>query len=115
MTVKRHCWHCGTQIDANQAVCINCGASLAGVAVTPKSDKRVLAGVMGILFGAFGVHKFILGYTTEGLIMLLVTVLTLGIGGIVMAIIGIIEGITYLTKSDAEFQSTYVVGKKGWF
>ena len=47
--------------------------------------------------------------------MLLVTVLTCGIGGIVMSVIGIIEGIMYLTKSDQEFYDTYVANKKAWF
>ena len=53
--------------------------------------------------------------TTPGLIMLLVTVLTCGLGGAVMGIIGLIEGILYLTKSDQEFYETYIVGQKGWF
>jgi TM2 domain-containing membrane protein YozV len=82
---------------------------------TSDAGKKIPAGVCGILLGAFGVHKFILGYTKEGLIMLLVTVLTFGIAGFIMGIIGLIEGIIYLTKSDAEFVATYVTGKKGWF
>ncbi|MBD1999391.1 TM2 domain-containing protein [Leptolyngbya sp. FACHB-541] len=79
------------------------------------TDKKVAAGVCGILLGALGVHKFLLGYTTEGLIMLLVTILTCGFGGAVMGIIGLVEGIMYLTKSDEEFVSTYILSKKGWF
>jgi hypothetical protein len=47
--------------------------------------------------------------------MLLVTVLTCGIGGAVMGLIGLIEGIIYLTKSDEEFYQLYAVDKKGWF
>jgi hypothetical protein len=47
--------------------------------------------------------------------MLLATVLTCGIAGFVMGIIGLIEGIIYLTKSDSEFESIYILGKKGWF
>ena len=78
-------------------------------------DKKVLAGILAIVVGSLGVHKFILGYTTEGLIMLLVTVLTCGILGIAMSVIGIIEGIMYLTKSDEEFVRTYIQSKKGWF
>jgi TM2 domain-containing membrane protein YozV len=66
------------------------------------------------MLGAFGIHKFVLGYTKAGIIMLLVTLLTCGIGGIVMGPIGLIEGIIYLTKSDEEFYQTYVVGKKEW-
>jgi len=42
-------------------------------------------------------------------------VLTCGIGGCVMHVIGLIEGIIYLTKSDEEFVATYVASKKGWF
>ena len=79
------------------------------------AEKKVAAGICGILLGALGIHKFILGYTTEGIIMLLVTVLTFGIGGIVMALIGFIEGILYITKSDEAFVATYVTSKKGWF
>ena len=79
------------------------------------ADKKIAAGICGILLGALGIHKFILGYTMPGIIMLLVTVLTLGFGGFVMGIIGLIEGIIYLTKSDDEFVRIYVEGKKGWF
>lgn len=79
------------------------------------NGKKIAVGICGILIGALGIHKFILGYTTEGLIMLLVTVLTCGFAGFIMGIIGLIEGITYLTKSDSEFESTYILGKKGWF
>ena len=49
--------------------------------------------------GALGVHKFVLGYTKEGVIMLLLTVLTLGMLGFVSGIIGLIEGILYLTRA----------------
>ena len=78
----------------------------------PQQDnKKVLAGVTGILFGGLGVHKFILGYTQEGIIQLVVSVVTCGIG----SLIGFIEGIIYLTKSDEEFYNTYQANKKGWF
>ncbi len=79
------------------------------------SSKKIPAGICGILLGFLGVHKFVLGYTKEGLIMLLTTLLTCGLAGIVWGIIGLIEGIIYLTKSDHEFAQTYVVGKRGWF
>lgn len=72
------------------------------------SEKRVVAGILAILLGGLGVHKFYLGYTKEGIITIL---LCCGFSGI----IGLIEGIIYLTKSDEEFVATYVTGKKGWF
>jgi TM2 domain-containing membrane protein YozV len=81
----------------------------------PGAEKKIAAGICGILLGALGIHKFILGYTTQGIIMLLVTVLTLGMAGFIMGIIGLIEGILYLTKSDEDFSRTYIQNKKGWF
>jgi TM2 domain-containing membrane protein YozV len=84
-------------------------------ASTPSADKKVAAGICGILLGALGIHKFILGYTTEGVIMLLASLLTCGIAAPIMSIIGVIEGIIYLTKPDEVFISTYVTSKKGWF
>jgi len=78
-------------------------------------SKKITCGVLAILLGSLGIHKFILGYTKAGVIMLLVSVLTCGIGGTVMAVIGIVEGILYLTKSDQEFYTTYMAGTKEWF
>jgi TM2 domain-containing membrane protein YozV len=79
------------------------------------ADKKLAAGLCGILLGAFGVHKFLLGYTTEAVIMLVITVVSCGILAIIPSIIGIVEGIIYLTKSDEEFVRTYIQSKKGWF
>lgn len=83
--------------------------------VQATASRKVLAGVCGILLGALGVHKFVLGYGRQGLIMLLVTVVTLGYGGIAMALVGLIEGIIYLTKSDEEFIRIYVSTRRVWF
>ena len=76
---------------------------------------KMAAGLLGIFLGGLGIHKFYLGYKKEGVIMLLVSLLTCGIGASVMGVIGLIEGIMYLTKSDEEFQAIYVEGYKGWF
>jgi len=73
------------------------------------------AGLCGILLGSLGVHKFILGYTTEGIIMLAISLVSCGILAVVPHVIGIVEGIMYLTKSDEEFVRTYIQGRKGWF
>jgi len=94
---------------------ISSPTQVPGMTKPSGADKKIVAGIFGILLGCLGVHKFILGYTGEGITMLLITVLTCGIGGAFMGIIGFIEGIIYLTKSDEEFVQTYVRKKKGWF
>ncbi|GGD47781.1 TM2 domain-containing protein [Muriicola marianensis] len=86
-------------------------------------NKKILAGILAILFGSLGVHKFILGYNKEGVILLAITLLGYATTCIVIGafffwipgVIGLIEGIIYLTKSDEEFYNTYQVGKKPWF
>ena len=72
-------------------------------------NKKIVAGILAILLGGFGVHKFYLGYTNAGIIQLILS-LVCGIGGI----LGVIEGIIYLTKSDDDFESTYLNGRKEW-
>lgn len=88
-------------------------------ASNPRASNKIPAGVCGIILGGLGVHKFILGYTGAGLIMLLVTIVggffTCGATVGVMHIIGLIEGIIYLTKTDDEFVRLYVDGRKEWF
>ncbi|MCF6280493.1 MAG: TM2 domain-containing protein [Flavobacteriaceae bacterium] len=87
--------------------------------LTNQESKRIIAGILAILLGALGIHKFILGYTKEGIIMLVATFIlgfvTCGIGFGIGGIIGLIEGIIYLTKSDEEFIETYQNNQKGWF
>lgn len=76
----------------------------------PGAEKKMVAGILAILIGGLGIHKFYLGNTKEGIIQI-VLFICCGIGGL----IGLIEGIIYLTKSDEEFVETYITNKKGWF
>ena len=88
-----------------------------------RDNKRILAGVLAIILGSLGVHKFVLGYNNEGIIILVATIigyatLCIIIGAFVLtatSILGLIEGIIYLTKSDVEFYETYQRNKKAWF
>ena len=136
--MTRYCTKCGAQNEESAQYCASCQAPLPNVggyqpmqsvnqgasgAMTDwkamGADKKLAAGLCGILLGSLGIHKFILGYNTEGIIMLAVTlvisVVTCGILWPVMWVIGLVEGIIYLTKSDEEFVRTYIQNKKGWF
>lgn len=75
------------------------------------SSKKLVVGLLAIFVGSLGIHKFILGNTAEGALTIVLSIVTCGI----FAMIPLIEGIIYLTKSDEEFYWTYVVGKKKWF
>ena len=94
-----------------------------GGQLQPPHKDKVAAGVLGILLGGLGIHKFYLGYTSPGLIMLLCSIAGWVFScfmfpmllPIAFGIIGLIEGIIYLTKSDAEFDAIYVQSTREWF
>lgn len=86
-------------------------------------NKKMLAGILGIVLGGFGAHKFVLGYNKEGFILLGILLISFPlmcviVGAFTMYIpilIGLVEGIIYLTKSDEDFYETYQANKKPWF
>ena len=63
--------------------------------------NKVVAGILAILLGDLGIHKFYLGKIGMGILYLLFC--WTGIP----AIVGLIEGILYLVADDATFQSKY--------
>ncbi len=80
--------------------------------------NKLTAGLLAIFLGSLGIHKFYMGWSKQGIIMLLVSIfgsLLFGLGPVVMGIIALIEGIKYLTKTNAEFYEVYERGGKAWF
>ena len=103
------------EISDNQAANIYPVAQGSGQIGT---KSKVAAGLLGILLGSLGIHKFYIGATGAGVVMLVITIfgmILIGLPAAIMAIIGIVEGIIYLTKSDEDFYRIYEVGKKPWF
>jgi TM2 domain-containing membrane protein YozV len=86
---------------------------------TEISNRKLAAGLLGVFLGSFGVHKFVLGFNNAGIIMLVVSlaggVVTCGVASFVMGVIGLIEGIIYLTKTPEEFRELYIEAQKQWF
>ena len=134
------CPNCHSQNPGNFQTCTNCGTMLpispmpmqpmsSGYAQKiPGADKKIAAGLCGILIGGLGIHKFVLGYQQEGIIMLSVNLVSiillivscgllfpLAFVSMAVGIVGLVEGIIYLTKSDEEFVNTYIINKKPWF
>jgi TM2 domain-containing membrane protein YozV len=118
---KKFCNACGEPTNPAQIICIKCGVSLTSGGGNNTNGEgyntKIVAVLLAFFLGALGGHKFYLGYTKEATTMLLVTLIgsILIFPALVMSIIGLVEGILYLTKSDEEFVSTYVDNKKGWF
>ncbi len=103
-----YCHNCGKPLTPGAEVCLNCGVSAkggsAGGANGPK--QKIVAGLLGIFLGSFGVHNFYLGFKQRAIIQLCVSVggillscCTFGITSIATAGIGIwglVEGIMIL-------------------
>ncbi|NLB61888.1 MAG: NINE protein [Clostridiales bacterium] len=117
----KYCTSCGAASDGSASFCPKCGASFQqqqcqqqynqhyqqshyqshgqqGIDPNWPIKSKTTAGLLGILIGGLGIHKFYLGETGLGIIYLLFC--WTGIP----SIIGLIEGIIYLTQSDYEFQ-----------
>ena len=98
--MAKFCQNCGTQIEDSQTFCPGCGAqqnvgAQPGAPVNPEAKSKMAAGLLGIFLGAWGIHNFYLGNTSRGVIQIVVTIVTCGIGGIW----GLIEGIMILCGS----------------
>jgi TM2 domain-containing membrane protein YozV/cold shock CspA family protein len=110
----------GSDVDFEVAdgVATNIYVTASSRPVASSSDKnKIVAALLAFFLGTLGIHKFYLGKTTAGIIMLVCGTIgwLLILPGFIMAIIAFIEFIIYLVKSDEEFHRDYVVGNKSWF
>lgn len=98
---EQYCSSCGEIIKKEAEICPHCGVRQKP-AVSNSSKDRTTAGILALLLGGLGVHKFYLGETGLGILYLCFS------WTLIPAIVGFIEGLLYLTKTDEEFQRQYV-------
>ena len=91
----------------------------SGASLNLSGDKnRIVAALLAFVLGGIGIHKFYLGKTTAGVLMLLggtVGWITFGFVPALVYLIAFIEFIIYLLKTDGDFHRDYVAGNKSWF
>ena len=93
------CHSCGQIIKKEAEICPKCGVRQRSVSIS--FNKRVTAGILAILLGSFGVHKFYMGSTGLGILYL--CFFWTGLPGIA----GLIEGALMLARTDKEFETRY--------
>jgi TM2 domain-containing membrane protein YozV len=109
------CYACGDRIDARAEICPRCGVrqpprhgpSAAPSVIDPEAPSKVAAGLLAILLGGLGVHRFYLGDLGLGLLYALFS------WSGVPSVIGLIEGIVYLAKSDEAWAREHPAGRGG--
>jgi TM2 domain-containing membrane protein YozV len=103
----KFCQSCGKSIYERAEICPMCGVRQPMLYAPPFGSEvrgrynRGLAAVFALLLGGFGVHKFYLGKVGQGLLYLVFC------WTFIPTIVGFIEGIIYLTKSDEQFAAEY--------
>jgi len=107
-----NCPNCGAGIPLGSVRCVKCGSVTDQVSATPVAyvqtqtpaqsvqyagpqKSKITAGLLGIILGGLGFHSFYLGHVGKGILQIIVTVCTCGLG----ALWGFIEGILILTGS----------------
>ena len=108
----KFCTACGTQIHAMAEICPACGVRQMApppavygpqggyYPMAPGGKDKTAAGVLAILLGGIGAHKFYLGKVGMGILYLLFC------WTFIPAIAGFIEGIIYLTMSQESFETS---------
>lgn len=100
---RKYCQNCGTEIDASTKICPTCGYQIPPEVIKVTHTKsKLTAGLLGILLGGLGIHNFYLGYSSKGVIQLVLFLcgfFTCGLTSAAAEIWGIIEGIMILTGS----------------
>jgi TM2 domain-containing membrane protein YozV len=106
----KYCHACGAVIHARAEICPKCGvrqpaqASLVvgtGDVMTRTGKSKLAASLLAILLGIFGLHHFYLGDTKRGVIYLIFC------WTVIPAIIGLIEGIIWLSQPDDVWLAKY--------
>ena len=109
----------GSPFQEERPGSVSARARQAYAAEALRQKDHVAAGLLAIFLGIFGVHKFYLGCNQAGFVMMAVSIiggiLTFGLAAAVIEVIAVIEGMIYLTKSQTEFDQTYVLCQRDWF
>lgn len=91
---------------------------LSSMQQTEVRDHR-MAGLLACTLGAFGMHKFYMGYHIQGFILLLATVImtciTQGLGVFITWVFAVAEALNYFALPQQEFEQIYVEGTRNWF
>lgn len=105
---EQYCSSCGAIIKREAEICPHCGVKVKKVRRLVRKSK-IAAGLLAIFLGGLGAHKFYLDHPGLGFLYLCFC------WTFIPGLVGLVEGIIYLTKSDEDFDEEYVENRKSMF
>ncbi len=99
-TGNKFCSNCGKEINPGAAICTSCGAAIAVTPAVGEEKSKLVAVLLAFFLGSLGIHDFYLGYTTYGIIKIVLTFCT-GFGGAIWALVDFIRLLTGSIHTDA--------------
>ena len=73
-TGNNFCQNCGNAVQPGSVVCLTCGVSLENGSGIDGTKSKLVAALLALFLGTFGIHNFYLGYTTKAIIQLVLTI-----------------------------------------
>lgn len=102
---EKFCPECGSSIRVRAEICPKCGvrqpAMYSSEPTAFHGRNKLVAALFALILGGLGMHKFYLGRIGQGVLYLLFC------WTVIPALIGLVEGIVYLTMSEGEFAKRY--------
>jgi len=127
------CSHCGSSLPEGANVCPQCGTPVSGAAqpqqtyynqpnnsvnppqrsddafsAGPSGKSRGVAALLALILGTLGIHYFYLGKNTGGIVFLLVSLVTCGVGAVIIEVLCLITCVRMFSMSTEQFEQDYV-------
>lgn len=99
-SLTKYCPGCGKRLHLSAQVCPECGSPQQN-SLVEQPRSRIVAAVLALFFGLFGIHKFYLGRKGAGLLYLIF------FWTFIPGLLGLIDAIVLLLATDRDFHARY--------
>ncbi|MFB6138662.1 MAG: NINE protein [Halobacteriaceae archaeon] len=102
---EKYCVNCGALVNKQAELCPDCGVEQPALGRSAGADSdQMVAGILALLLGGLGAHKFYQGRVGLGLLYLCF------FWTAIPALLGLIEGILILVADPQEYEEKYADG-----